>query len=795
MKQRISSLGLAVLLGISAVTLVPMAVFAAADTCTWDGSTSADWSDGINWTGCDNGGVPENGDTLVFPAGASNTTMNNDLVGLSAASVQVTGTGYNFTGNAITISGAGGLFATESLSINTPITYSAFNTNISAATGKTVTINSVTNFALSGGEVNVGATGGQAGTVDFVGNVTGDASTQFVAVQGAKAIVRGGTNTFTATTVGAEGNARFECRSLSCFGDNANDIYAGGGIVEIYQPGTYANAIVTSVTTPNVSGVWGYGDITLSGNTTVNDELYFGQGTNNKTLTVDGNVDLVSGGLSVSGLSSEASVVINGIISGNYGIFITSSWLTLHGANTYTGATDVSSGNSVLQVMNASGLGASSAGTNVSNGSGLLFYIDSNSTIAEPLTAGGAGPEGLTLLFGGTGTVTYSGAIALTDDATIVATDAGQWTLQGNISGPHNVTYVANTGANPLILNSAKTYTGTTTIEGAEVRVSGTNGIPSADVYVNATSTSDALLEVFGQNYLPDTQRIHTTNNGSRVATVDFGGDETVASIDGNGRLYLAATTTLNASSNTTFSGELEFSSGTSTLVKNGSGTLTLNGTVTVPGGADALFRVEGGTAVISNNYAGMPTRVNSSAILKGTGSTGATLVNSGAVLAVGTSPGCMTFDSLNLSAGSTYQQEITGTTACSQYDKANVNGAVNLGDATLQVSQLAGFNPAQNLVFTIIDGTSLTGTFAGLANGAVFAVYGVNYRINYYASGEVTLTVVSTTANATTPTSTLADTGSSTGLISGLSAIIAAAAIGTFAFHKQDFAFVRRKK
>ncbi len=137
----------------------------------------------------------------------------------------------------------------------------------------------------------------------------------------------------------------------------------------------------------------------------------------------------------------------------------------------------------------------------------------------------------------------------------------------------------------------------------------------------------------------------------------------------------------------------------------------------------------------------------------------------------------------------------MTGTTACSGYDRATVNGAVDLGGTTLQVSQLAGFSPAQNLVFTIIDGTSLTGTFAGLAHGAVFEVNGVRYRINYYASGEVTLTVVSTAATATTPTSTLANTGSSTGVITALSSSIIALAAGTFVFRRQAFALLRGKK
>ena len=77
---------------------------AAADTCTWTGTVSANWSNGGNWSGCDNGGVPENGDTLVFPASASNKTNNNDLVGLDLDEIRISGTDYVIGGNALTIS-------------------------------------------------------------------------------------------------------------------------------------------------------------------------------------------------------------------------------------------------------------------------------------------------------------------------------------------------------------------------------------------------------------------------------------------------------------------------------------------------------------------------------------------------------------------------------------------------------------------------------------------------------------------------------------------------------------------
>ena len=81
---------------------IPKAM-AAADTCTWDGSASAVWSNGANWSGCDNSGVPEDGDKLIFPESAANKTNTNDIVGLDLVSITFSGEDYEVSGNAIDI--------------------------------------------------------------------------------------------------------------------------------------------------------------------------------------------------------------------------------------------------------------------------------------------------------------------------------------------------------------------------------------------------------------------------------------------------------------------------------------------------------------------------------------------------------------------------------------------------------------------------------------------------------------------------------------------------------------------
>ncbi len=98
---------LSALIAFSSLLLMPLTpAYAAADTCTWTGANSGSWSDGGNWTGCDNGGVPEDGDSLVFPAGAANLTNANDIAGtLDIDSITISGDNYALSGNPVYVSG------------------------------------------------------------------------------------------------------------------------------------------------------------------------------------------------------------------------------------------------------------------------------------------------------------------------------------------------------------------------------------------------------------------------------------------------------------------------------------------------------------------------------------------------------------------------------------------------------------------------------------------------------------------------------------------------------------------
>ncbi len=74
------------------------------------------------------------------------------------------------------------------------------------------------------------------------------------------------------------------------------------------------------------------------------------------------------------------------------------------------------------------------------------------------------------------------------------------------------------------------------------------------------------------------------------------------------------------------------------------------------------------------------------------------------------------------------FEAELGGLTTCSGYDQLNVTGTVALGTTTtLSASLFGGYTPAAvGNSYTIInnDGTdAVTGTFAGLAEGATFTL------------------------------------------------------------------------
>ena len=176
-------------------------------------------------------------------------------------------------------------------------------------------------------------------------------------------------------------------------------------------------------------------------------------------------------------------------------------------------------------------------------------------------------------------------------------------------------------------------------------------------------------------------------------------------------------------------------------LIQTGTGTLTLSKTDTYIGPTT----VNSGELVVNGHLLNTTVTVNGGGNLGGDGKVPATTVLGGGFLSPGDSPGKFTAESLSLATGSTFNEELGGTTAGKQYDQLVIpkGGTVSLGGATLNISLLNGFQPAVGQQFTIIKnqgGSSVIGTFGQVIfDGYTF---GINYEGGF--GHDVVLTVLS---------------------------------------------------
>lgn len=749
----------------------PLSVSAAVDDCTWTGlGVNENWSTSGNWNCVIDGAaaVPGNNDNLIFPAGPSVLSTINDIVGLTVDNVNFTGSNYTINGNTFTIGDGAGSSnftfspGTTGNTINASLATNAENFNFQIRGGSHVIAGDIahntpgifgTFFEKSGGDATASLllSGTQSGTIGFVYRVIGTGLT----------VTLTEANTFTASTGVTVESGNFVCQNSSCFGDPSNNLFQfdtgrfmfNGADYTIPQDITLNTSNLGTATSlfTNSNNITTFtGSVTANGSTgfatQAGGDLVFSGGFN-----TGAGFNITAGG---SGGSGDTLRFITNPITGSSSI--SCSFMACGfdvSSPTYAGSI-IAAEQSRLTVTAVDGLGSDAGNTTVEDDATLEFDFAVPSTVNEQITVSGTGRN----LVGGAllssnGDTTIVGTVDLIGDSTFAASNSSILNLNGIISGTGDITLsTPSSGSFGFGGASANTYVGSTTVSGTALVLSKTANITAVtgDLIVAATSGSAAGVSVDATEQIADSANVTLTSNGANDANfgIPNADTETVNQLNGDGTVTL-----LSASSNLrvnggNFSGEI---TGSGNFVKNSGDTTVLSGVSTFTG----TTTVNDGVLVVNGSTAGSTLNVLGGT-LKGSGTVGP--VNAiGGTIAPGNSPGILNVaGNITLSSAATFQQEIAGAAAGTQYDQLIATGAVNLNNAILSI--VPTYTPSSGAVFTIMTGASVTGTFAGLPEGSLVTSSGLTFRVNYTATS-VTLTYVSGTVTAPT-TTTLAETG-----------------------------------
>jgi autotransporter-associated beta strand protein len=410
----------------------------------------------------------------------------------------------------------------------------------------------------------------------------------------------------------------------------------------------------------------------------------------------------------------------------------------LNASNSYAGGTEVSAG--LLRLTNNNALGA--GGLELKGGIVEATWLTPDQravplTLANRFVVSGGTISSARDTFNLTGDGTLNGRLAVTDYVSVGA----KITFSGALAGSGSLTTKDSRshlfGMLVFSGTAANSYTGTTTVTDGKLVLSkpaGVTAIPGrliiGVVSGDGVRFANAVVSLAAPNQIAATAPV-TVNADGLLKLNNF--SQKLGPVTGRGDIITADPPTLTVvfdDVSATFEGEI---SGPGTVVKDGTGTWVLSGANTYEGGTV----VEGGTLLVDGSLTG-PVTVDAGAMLGGAGSTGPVTLSPGAAVSPGgPAPGIQRVQDLAFSAGSSYVVQLNGPDPGTGYDQLDVTGTVSLNGATLDAA--LGFSPAPGDRFVIIqnDGTDpVTGTFAGLPQGASLWVGGAAFHI-YYDGGD----------------------------------------------------------
>lgn len=676
-------------------------------TVTWTGAGGTpNWALGANW---DSGDVPQPGDDViigpvplvVFDAAAGSVNLNTltvnspfTITGGSLTMSQSASFAQPVTQSGGTLGGPGLMTFTSGLSMTGGKHTGPGQTQFTTGSTWSIDTNNTSVF-LTGREFTVF---GQVAWTGALPALTADGSLT-IAAGGSFASSATGSWEFDTSASGASAatpiqvatGATFTASAPTTFNSTVN--LDGTGVV---------NAVVAFA-----SGTWS-GTVSGTGKVVLPSQTLTLQGA--PSVTPAGGVQVTGGTLLIPTATDSATVSkltqSGGVVAGQGQLTINAAWAWTGGAMTGTGRTvlngtatatlDTTSSNLSLAgraVVNNGAVtlvGAGSVfagGSNWTNKPGAKFEIIGDGKWQDTPTTGGTFINEINATLrraSGTGSATF-GTTVFNSGSVVVET--GTLDFAGGLNGA------------PSSLGSG-TYV-----------LTGTLRAPGLSV---ATNTAD--LTING----PDAALINSTTNNNVLPGL----------ANNPGKFTVTGGAVVNLANPLATSG---------VFVIDKSARVNVGGAVTQTGGVTVL---DG-----ELDPAGAPGKLSLAAgVLRGNGELLGNLIVTGGTVSPGNSAGRIKvvgdFDS-----GGAFVVELNGPLPALGYDQVAATNSVTLS-GPLSVSR--GFDPGVGAEFRIIDNqsaSSVSGTFAGLAEGATFNVSGMRFRISYVGGdgNDVTLTRLAT--------------------------------------------------